>query len=475
MRSCYWLFVGVLFFCTSNTIVHAQEKETPKLALPPGAETVTESKVAATVSFLASDELAGRGTGSPEFDIAAMYVASRFRSAGLQGAGDDGTFFHVTKQTLKQIPSRVVLKNTNGEAIQFLGILGAGDGELNYRGALQSVDLAKATELMDLPGFVIGEFEPTGKGARALAQLSRLAQSLETAGAKGLILRTEPSSEWVAISNDLQGKPRMESRLPIRIPILLVDRQSPAPEQIEVEVPATKTVEQSMRNVIAVIPGSDPELAKQAVLFSAHLDHLGRGSPTGTDAGTQDLIYNGADDDASGVTAVLSLADAFAAMKTPPKRSLLFMAFWGEESGLLGSKAFVDRPSWPLESIVANVNIEMIGRPEDGARGKIWVTGWNESNLGAQMRESASRWGVEIFEHPKFSAMLYRSSDNWSFAQKGVIAHSFSAGSLHQDYHQVDDEWDRLEIPHMTRVIQGLFVGSLPLADGSVTPKSTKE
>lgn len=475
MRRCYWLFVGVLFFCTSNTIVHAQEKETPKLALPPGAETVTESKVAATVSFLASDELAGRGTGSPEFDIAAMYVASRFRSAGLQGAGDDGTFFHVTKQTLTQMPSTLVLRNTSGEPIQFLGMLGAGEEEISYQGAVQSIDLAKAVELMDLTGFVSGEFEPTGKGARAFAQLSRLAQSLESAGAKGLILRTDPSSEWVSLAIDLQKKPRLESRLPIRIPILLVDRKLPDAGNVEVKVPAMKKVEQSMRNVIAVIPGSDPSLSKQAVLFSAHLDHLGEGSPTGQESSQQDLIYNGADDDASGVTAVLTLADAFAAMKTPPKRSLLFMTFWGEESGLLGSKAFVDRPSWPLESIVANVNIEMIGRPEDGARGKIWVTGWNESNLGAQMRESASRWGVEIFEHPKFSAMLYRSSDNWSFAQKGVIAHSFSAGSLHQDYHQVDDEWDRLEIPHMTRVIQGLFVGSLPLVEGSVTPKSTKE
>jgi hypothetical protein len=474
MRSCYWLFVGIAFFSTSNSILHSQEK-TPKLALPAGAEAVTESKVAATVSFLASDELAGRGTGTPEFDIAATYVASRFRAAGLQGAGDDGTFFHVTRQSLKQLPSSVDLRGAQGEAIGSLGILGAGNEEVVYRGVLQSIDLAKASELMDLPGFVVGEFEPTGKGARALSQLSRLAQSLETAGAKGLILRTDPSSEWTTLANDLQGKPRMESRLPIRIPILLLDRQSPVPERIEVKVPATKIVEQSMRNVIAVIPGSDPELAKQAILFSAHLDHLGKGSPTGPEGEQQDLIYNGADDDASGVTAVLTLADAFAAMTPPPRRSLLFMTFWGEESGLLGSKAFVERPSWPLESIVANVNIEMIGRPEDGARGKIWVTGWNESNLGPQMRESANRWGVEIFEHPKFSAMLYRSSDNWSFAQKGVIAHSFSAGSLHSDYHQVDDEWDRLEVPHMTRVIQGLFVGSLPLLDGSVTPKTTKE
>jgi Zn-dependent M28 family amino/carboxypeptidase len=148
------------------------------------------------------------------------------------------------------------------------------------------------------------------------------------------------------------------------------------------------------------------------------------------------------------------------------------MAFWGEESGLLGSKRFVADPTWPLERIVANINIEMIGRPEGGARGKIWMTGWQESDLGRLLRDAAQPWGTEIFEHPKFSSMLYRASDNWSFVERGVIAHSFSAGSLHDDYHQPDDEWDRLEIPHMTEVIRGLWLGSLPLAEGSVTPQA---
>jgi Zn-dependent M28 family amino/carboxypeptidase len=223
-----------------------------------------------------------------------------------------------------------------------------------------------------------------------------------------------------------------------------------------------------MRNVIGILPGSDPDLAKEAILFSAHLDHLGTHPKMEGDG-----IYNGADDDASGVTAVVMLADAFAAMPERPKRSLLFMAFWGEESGLLGSKQFVANPSWPLDQIVANINIEMIGRPEGGARGKIWMTGWQESNLGSILRDSASQWGTEIFEHPTHSARLYRASDNWSFVERGLVAHSFSAGSLHEDYHGPDDEWDRLEIPHMTQVIRGLMLGSLPLLDGSITPQRT--
>ena len=102
------------------------------------------------------------------------------------------------------------------------------------------------------------------------------------------------------------------------------------------------------------------------------------------------------------------------------------------------------------------------------------MTGWQESDLGVLMNKASLPFGVEIFNHPKHSAMLYRSSDNWSFVQKGVIAHSFSAGSLHSDYHQPDDEWDRLEIPHMTRVIQGLFAATLPMAYGEARPNKTK-
>ena len=218
-----------------------------------------------------------------------------------------------------------------------------------------------------------------------------------------------------------------------------------------------------MRNVIGVLQGTDPVGSNEAILFSAHLDHLG------VRKGIGDGIFNGADDDASGVTAVLMLADAFGAMPKP-KRTVLFMTFWGEESGLLGSKQFAAKPTWPLDKIIANINIEMIGRPEPGANNKIWMTGWQESNLGTIMNIASMAHGIEIFEHPLHSSRLYRASDNWSFVQKGVTAHSFSAGSLHADYHQPDDEWEKLEIPHMTRVIQGLFYASQPLLDGTATP-----
>ena len=219
--------------------------------------------------------------------------------------------------------------------------------------------------------------------------------------------------------------------------------------------------------MIGVLRGSDPELAKQAIIFTAHLDHIGIANTTG------DTINNGADDDASGVTAVLTLADAYTALPTKPKRSVIFMTFWGEEKGLLGSRHYTNDPTWPLTDTIANLNLEMLGRPEPGAHGKVWMTGWDQSDLGTLLKQGAQQAGVLVFEHPKFSGFLYRQSDNWSFVEKGVVAHSFSAGSLHSDYHKPTDEWERLRLDHMTKVIQGLFVGSLPLANGEVTPKKS--
>ena len=443
--------------------------EGDKLPVPKGAEQITESRVAATISFLASDELGGRGTGTPEFNIAAAYVASRFRAAGLEGGGAEGSFYHETVTGQVRTPSQVVMESKDKVPVANWGVLAAVDETIEYEGTVSNVALDGIKDQASVPeniGPVVrGSFATTAKGSRALSQLSRITTLLSAAGVKILLLDADADSEWMKQGELSRAKPRLESSNRFSIPVVLVAPTTQLPEAVRIVIPPLIREEQTMRNVIGVLRGSDPQWNSEAVLFSAHLDHLGSNPKM-----EGDNIYNGADDDASGVTAVVTLADAFAAMSERPKRSLVFMAFWGEESGLLGSKQFVATPSWPLEKIVANVNIEMIGRPEGGARGKIWMTGWQESNLGVLMNDSSKRWGVDIFEHPKFSSMLYRASDNWSFVEKGVVAHSFSAGSLHEDYHQVDDEWDRLEIPHMTSVIRGLMLGSLPLIDGSATP-----
>ena len=465
---CKFLSAGLLLLIGSPSIVLGQQ-EAASTMLRPGLDEITEGRVTATISFLASDELAGRATGSSEFNIAARYVASRFRGAGLDGSLADGDYFHVTIKQLVKTPSALVkLTSSESQPIAQFGLLAAGIEVLSYAGNVKQIDLASELPTSGLDGVVAGMMTADAKGQRILSQVVRMTNTLRDAGAKALLLGVATDSDLIELARESQVKPRFESsRSRFALPVLLVPESTLSSTTIQLEIPAAIVSESPMRNVIGLLEGTDPELSKEAILFSAHLDHLGSKPSDG------DGIFNGADDDASGVTGVLMLADAFAKMPRP-KRSLLFMTFWGEESGLLGSKQFTETPSWPLDKILANVNIEMIGRPEPGARNKIWMTGWQESDLGVLMNKASLPFGVEIFNHPKHSAMLYRSSDNWSFVQKGVIAHSFSAGSLHSDYHQPDDEWDRLEIPHMTRVIQGLFAATLPMAYGEARPNKTK-
>jgi hypothetical protein len=480
MTSTRIAFVAFMFFAPLGAYLSPVRGEDPAPMLPVGIEQITQERVTGTIAFLASDELAGRGTGTIEFDIAAAYVAARFRGAGLDGGGSNGSYYHETRTNQTRLPSHAKLLASDGAPIAHSGLLSTGEESQSIEGPIQSLALdgwregppqtsSPAVEI-PLKPIVRGSFPTDAKGSRALSQLARVVANLQASGAKLLLLDAESDSEWVRQSELLRARPRVATRNSFPIPVLLISPATKMPDSVRAELPGMLREEKVMRNVIGILRGADTEKASQAIVYSAHLDHLGSNPNL-----SEDGIYNGADDDASGVTAVLTLADAFAAMPDKPARTLIFMTFWGEESGLLGSKQFVANPTWPLDKIVANVNIEMIGRPEGGARGKIWMTGWHQSDLGTIMRDSASRWGTEIFEHPKFSSMLYQASDNWSFVQRGVIAHSFSAGSLHPDYHQPDDEWDRLEIPHMTQVIRGLMLGSLPLIDGTATPKqSTK-
>lgn len=456
------------FFSLGGSNLPALQSDLPE-DWKAGLGQITEGKVTGTISFLASDELAGRGTPSREFNIAAAFVAARFRGAGLKGGGKDGSYFQETMMREVQIPSSgVIYQTTGGEDLPHFGLLAAAEA-LDFSGPTTLVDPQQDLSQLKVDGVATVLWTSEAKGNRALSQVARLANSLKAAGAKALVLYTPETSELVQLGMAARARSQIESpRSQISLPVLL-GKGDPAVGEVRLTVPPLIVTELPMRNVIGVLEGSDPELKSEAIVFSAHLDHLGARPGTG-----EDNIFNGADDDASGCTAVLTLADAYAGLPSRPKRSVIFLTFWGEEQGLLGSRQFAAEPTWPLEKIVANVNIEMIGRPEPGANEKIWMTGWQASDLGKLMNDESGKIGIEIFEHPRFSAMLYRASDNWSLVEKGVIAHSFSAGSLHQDYHQPDDEWERLNIPHMTRVIQGLFIGTQGICNGGVTPKAAK-
>ncbi len=201
-------------------------------------------------------------------------------------------------------------------------------------------------------------------------------------------------------------------------------------------------------NVVGLLRGSDPAMREDAILLTAHLDHLGVGPAKNGDA-----IYNGADDDASGTAAVIELARSLA--RGPrPRRTVLFVLFDAEEIGGFGNRYFLAHPPLPLQRIVANLEFEMIGRPDPAIpRGDLWLTGFRRSDLGPEL----VRHGAPLVADPHPAEDFFRRSDNYSLAQRGVIAQTISSFGLHSDYHQPSDQIGRIDFVHMDSAVAAML------------------
>jgi len=211
-------------------------------------------------------------------------------------------------------------------------------------------------------------------------------------------------------------------------------------------------------NVVGILRGSDPALRDQYVLVDAHYDHLGITRPVNGDS-----INNGADDDASGVAAVIAIARAMRE-GSRPKRSLVFLATTGEEVGLLGTRWYIAHPVVPLAQTVANLEIEMIGRPDSlaGGAGRAWLTGFDRSTMGDILRGA----GVAIVADPRPAQHFFERSDNIAFARLGIPAHTLSSFNLHADYHTPGDDVSRMDFDHVSRVVAEAVRAVRLLADG---------
>lgn len=215
------------------------------------------------------------------------------------------------------------------------------------------------------------------------------------------------------------------------------------------------------RNVIGVLPGGDPKLKDQVVLLTAHLDHVGTGQAVNGDS-----IYNGADDDASGCVAVLQLARALA-HGDRPKRTVLFVFFGSEETGGQGDGFFLDHPPLPLDRIVANLEFEMIGRPDAGVKpGELWLTGFERTNLGPEL----SQHGAKLVADPHPAQDFFRRSDNYALAKRGIVAQTVSSYGLHTDYHQPSDDFAHIDLRHMEQAIASLLDPVKWLVDSDFKP-----
>lgn len=211
-------------------------------------------------------------------------------------------------------------------------------------------------------------------------------------------------------------------------------------------------------NVVGVIRGAPGGSGDEAVILGAHFDHVGVGRPVDGDS-----IYNGADDDASGVAVVLEVARLMAGSE-PPDRTVIFLLTTGEETGLVGTRYYIDDPVIPMERTIADLQVEMVGRPDSlaGGPGRAWLTGFERSTLG----DSLAAAGIALVPDPRPEQRFFFRSDNIAFARLGIPAHTISSFNLHADYHRPSDEAELMDYDHMARVTEATAEAVRILANG---------
>jgi hypothetical protein len=423
------------------------------LAAPALAQsTITERSVAAHEAFLASDALQGRGSATRDEAIAAAYVASEFQAFGLAPAPGMNGYL----QTATVIRYRVAgpATMTVGGVVVAAPTVMAASGE-PVSGPLTIASSANAAALPEAPVVLVSarDADPMSLFRAASSKHIALLILRESDGTRKLMgmLGGKPR-----LPTFLEGSPEHDRPTIVTLPDAAIDamaRQAGAPVAITVPVTQDRAL---TTNAIGYLKGSDPSAG--TLLFSAHLDHLGV-RPDGT-------IMHGANDDASGTTAVLELAQALASAKQA-NRNILFVCYGSEEIGEYGSTYFGEHPPVPLNDIVANVEFEMIGAQDPKLpTNTLMMTGFERSNLGEALKEH----GALVTADPYPEQHFFERSDNYALALKGVVAHTVSGWAVTPTYHQPTDTFENLNIPFMTSAIRSLVAPVEWLANSDFVP-----
>ena len=405
-----------------------------------------DRRIEAHLRFLASDALNGRGSGTRDEWIAATYIGAQLAALGLEPMGDDHWFVQqveVQRYRADKQPALTAGDRTFTEGITARSVPGpVVAGPLHHHAA----------------------GKPVPRGAAVILPADAPMSTLSEVSAAALVLRkatSQPSSSPSATvasagvsSSQLVGVPPGQPTGPVFIALdpavheAVAGMTDGSPIRLESAlVPAERT---RTWNVVGRLDGSDPSASGEAVVLSAHLDHVG--AKPASDGDVSDTVFNGADDDASGVIAVLELARALAEGPRP-RRPVIFALFGSEEAGGFGARYFVEKPVVPLADIVADLQVEMIGRPDPKVpAGTLWLTGFERSSLGPQLAAQ----GARLVADPRPDQRFFERSDNIRFARRGVVAHTVSSFGLHAEYHQPSDEWRHINVPHMRDAIRSL-------------------
>jgi len=465
------------------------------------AATVTAKDVAHRIGIIAHDSMLGRDTPSRGLDLTAQYVADQFRRFGLQPGGDSGSYlqrYSISRRRMDLRQSRILFAGRSGvDSAGFTASARYDGGPVPEQpvsaaavlvgGALTPAAMEKVV-VRDKVALVVAS---ASAETETFQQVLRI---LYLSGPKALVVLSDADSADFAASLPRQASARTVVGSPPDRPVVVqvaaravrgalrsagVDQAQVrrAEEPVIRELPELEVTldlrdstlsSSDAPNTVGILPGTDPVLKDEYLVYSAHMDHIG------ITPGQADSINNGADDDASGTVGVVELAEAFSRPGVRPRRSIIFLTVSGEEQGLWGSAFFTAHPPVPIKQIVADINIDMIGR---NWRDTIVAIGKEHSDLGATLnRVNAAhpelhmvaiddRWPEERF---------YFRSDHFNFARKGVPAIFFFNG-VHEDYHRVTDSPEKINGEKESRILRLLYYYGKAIGDAPQRPKWDEE
>lgn len=530
---------------STNSVKAAKAATTTRLnpIAVKSANEITAEQLKDYLSFIASDALEGRNTPSRGLDTAAQFMATLLSRWGLKPAGDNGTFFQkiALKRTKADSASSSLeiggQKFNSGADFVPTSSTGKASGSLVFVGngwmfKSKNIDAFQGVDVKGKIVVVVGSNTPSGL-PQGIAFNDLNAEGRGTAwadpvtnaqmnGAIGIIqlASLRASSNWenyragqererYAVEKFLQEQTQPQPQAQ-NFPVITISQQT-AQKLFEGETknPLTdatagafdlnQSKQVSMtsafkadtvytQNVVAIFEGSDPKLKNEYVAVGAHYDHVGinANAPAGTDS-----IFNGADDDGSGTVALLAMAEAFAKSPRKPKRSILFVWHAGEEKGLWGARYFVENPTVPLESIVTQLNLDMIGRSKkegDTNQANKMLSGPNEvyvigSNMMSStiysLSEGVNNSYIKLnfnyhYDQPNDPERLFFRSDHYHYARKGIPIIFYFDG-VHEDYHRVGDHVEKIDFQKMEKITRTVFLTAWTIAELSTRPAIDKE
>ncbi|MEM6879296.1 MAG: M28 family peptidase [Bacteroidota bacterium] len=478
-------FVGSLQM--SAQVMGDEQADPPEFSL-------NETQLKGQMYWLASDYLAGRRTGSIGNDIAAEYIASQLQGFGYEPI-NDGSYFQEVPMESIQGPTRGSLKigqtvYEHGEELLIMRgpAMGRTKAKIVYAGYgwvdeesghddFANIDVAGKI-VITRPGV------PGSPGQQGIFQgMQSKAELAAERGAVAVYEFYQLPFPWSAFKGYFGGDRLSlanddDPGSPIPYGFLNIDEAT-----INSITTATKTLKgetmsegmrispNNSRNIGGILRGSDPELADEYLIMTAHMDHVGVGEQGGGAYTPEDSIFNGARDNGIGTIALLSAARCFA--EQPPRRSIIILAVTGEELGLLGSQYYAENPLVPLEQTVYNFNVDGAGYNDVNA---ISTFGGGRTGVEAEVQAAADLFDFTIYNNPAPEQGLYDRSDNVSFAQKGVPAITFTEGfadfddEIMQYYHQVSDNPSTIDYEYLRKFCVAFTYAARLIADRDERP-----